>query len=105
MKLHGIDLNSEAIRDFCRKWKIKELSVFGSILRGDFQADSDIDFLADYEEDEEWDLFDSLQMQDELEGVLGRKVDVVDRYAIEHDGNRFINKEILSAAEQVFGKR
>lgn len=39
---HGINLDSPAIHEFCRKWKIKELSVFGSILRDDFRPDSDI---------------------------------------------------------------
>jgi hypothetical protein len=43
MTAHGIDLDSEAIRDFCAKWKIKELSVFGSILREDLRPDSDVD--------------------------------------------------------------
>jgi uncharacterized protein len=104
MKPHGIDLDSPAIRDFCRRWKIHELSVFGSILRDDFRPDSDIDFLADYDEDATWDLFDAIHMREELEALLGRSVDIVDRFAIEHDANRFVKKAILSTAELIYGQ-
>ncbi len=44
----GIDLSSDAVRDFCTKWKIRELSVFGSILGDDFGPESDVDFLVVY---------------------------------------------------------
>src|SRR5580658_10641250 len=66
MKAHGIDLEQDAIRQFCKKWKIRELRVFGSILRDDFNADSDVDFLADWDEDVEWDAFDHMDMEDQL---------------------------------------
>src|SRR2546423_14036724 len=81
MIAHGIDLNSEAIRDFCRRWKIRELSVFGSILRDDFRPHSDSDFLLDHDDDAEWDMFDHFDMEDELAGILARNVDLVDRSA------------------------
>jgi len=105
MNAHGIDLNNDAIRCFCRKWKVRELSVFGSYLRDDFRPDSDIDFLADYEDDAEWDLFDDLAMQEELAAIVGRPVDIIDRFAIEQDGNRFLKREILSTAEPVYARR
>ena len=105
MIAHGIDLNSNAIRDFCRKWKIRELSVFGSILRDDFRPDSDVDFLVEHEADAQWDLFDSLHMEEELAELVGRPVDIVDRYAAETSQNRFFKKEILSTAEPVFARR
>ena len=99
---HGIELDSETIRDFCRRWKIKELSVFGSILRDDFRPDSDIDFLAVFEDDAEWDLFDDLHMRDELATILRRKVEIIDRLAVETGGNRFVLKEVLSTAEHIY---
>ena len=105
MIAHGIDLNTDALREFCRNWKIQELSVFGSILRDDFGPDSDVDFLVEHSDDAEWDLFDEMNMKDELEAIVGRPVDVVDRYAIENCSNRFIKKQILSTAEPVYGTR
>jgi predicted nucleotidyltransferase len=103
--IHGIDLDSLAIRDFCQKWKISELSVFGSILRDDFQPDSDIDFLVTYDQNVTWDLYDAQLIRDELAEVVGRPVDLISRSAIERSDNRFVKKEVLSTAEPVYAKR
>ncbi len=105
MQLHGIDLNSRAIREFCIKWKVTELSVFGSILRDDFRPDSDVDFLVSYDRDAEWDLSDLIIMRDELAHVVGRPVDLISRATVERSDNRFIKKEVLSTSEPVFAKR
>ncbi|HLJ56921.1 MAG TPA: nucleotidyltransferase domain-containing protein [Chthonomonadaceae bacterium] len=105
MVAHGIELDTEAIRAFCCKWKIRELCVFGSILRDDFRPDSDVDFLVDYAEDAEWDLFDHFDMQDELARIVGRDVDIVDRGVIETSRNRLRKREILSTAEPVVATR
>ena len=108
MTIHGIDLDSKAIRDFCKKWKIKELCVFGSILRDDFRPDSDVDFLANFEqcpEVDEYDLFDDIHMREELGELVGRNVDLVDRSAIESSSNRFVRRELLSTAEPIYARR
>src|SRR5438105_1118727 len=105
MTLHGIALDSEAIQAFCRKWKIRELYVFGSILREDFRPDSHVDFLADFDEDAEWDLFDHMDMEDKLAAIVGRDVDLVSRSAIRASENRFYQREILGTAETVFAPR
>ena len=105
MTIHGIDLDSQAIRNFCKKWKIKELSVFGSILRDDFRPDSDIDFLVVYEPNATWDLSDVVDMKIDLARIIGRRVDLISRSAIERSDNRFIRKEILSTAERIDAER
>src|SRR5258707_11862502 len=102
MIAHGIDLNSDSIRGFCRKWRIRELSVFGSILRDDFGPRSDIDFLADFAEDAEWDLFDQMDMEDELAEIVGRDIDLLTRFGLESSSNRFLKREILSHLERVY---
>ena len=105
MTRHGIDLASAEIREFCRKWKIAELEVFGSILREDFGPESDIDFLATWSEDAEWDLFDHMSMEEDLAAILGRRVDLVSRSSVEESKNRFRKKEILTSAEPVLAQR
>lgn len=102
MIAHGIDLNTPEIAAFCRRWKIRELRVFGSILRDDFRQDSDIDFLAEYNDDADWDLRDHMNMEDELAALLGREVDVLDREGVEASSNRFLKREILRSAERVY---
>ena len=63
------------IAEFCRRHHIKKLSIFGSVLRSDFRDDSDIDVLVEYEPDQVPGLA-FFAMEDELSGILGRKVDL-----------------------------
>jgi len=57
---NGITLPMEQIVEFCRRWKIRQLAVFGSFLRDDFRPDSDLDFLYTFAADVHWTLFDLL---------------------------------------------
>lgn len=104
MVINGIDFGSPEVTAFCGRWKVKSLAVFGSILRDDFGPNSDVDLLADFEPDAEWDLFDAQDMRVELERVLGRRVDLLTRYAVETDPNWLFRKAVLSSAEPVYGR-
>jgi len=72
----SINIPREKIEDFCRRWKIKEMSVFGSALREDFGPDSDIDFLVTFLEQARWSLFDWVEMIDELKKITGLIISV-----------------------------
>jgi predicted nucleotidyltransferase len=91
-RLH-LDVSHEALKQFCLKWKIEELAVFGSVLRTDFRADSDIDVLATFSRDADWSIFDVSRMNDELSNLVGRKVDVVEKAGL---SNPFRRREILA---------
>jgi len=75
MTYHGIQIDREVIADFCRRHRIRRLSLFGSILRDDFRPDSDIDVLVEFEAGARTGLA-FFGMQDELSGMLGRTVDL-----------------------------
>lgn len=62
----GIAVSQEAIGDFCRRWKVAELAVFGSSLREDFGPESDVDLLVTFVPDAAPSLFDLVRMEDEL---------------------------------------
>jgi NADPH:quinone reductase-like Zn-dependent oxidoreductase/predicted nucleotidyltransferase len=62
-----IPIDSQRIAAFCRRWKITEFALFGSVLRDDFRGDSDVDVLVTFEEGHGWSLFDLVKMTDELE--------------------------------------
>jgi predicted nucleotidyltransferase len=98
-----ISLDQDGISDFCRRWKIVRLSLFGSVLRDDFRPDSDVDVLVAFAPDARWGLFDMVHMQEELRGILGREVDLVSRRAVEASRNYVRRKAILSSAEVVYG--
>ncbi len=61
----------------CRRWKIRELSQFGSSARGEARPDSDIDLLVEYQPDAEWSLLDTARLREELAELFGRPVDLV----------------------------
>lgn len=84
--------------DFCERWKITELAVFGSALRDDFGPESDFDFLVSFAPDEEWSLLDHVEMEEELGRILGRPVDIVTRRSVERSRNWIRKKAILEGA-------
>ena len=94
-----ITLPREKIEAFCQKWKISELSLFGSVLSEEFRSDSDIDVLVSFASDAHWGLFEFVDMTDELEAIFGRKVDLVEKEALR---NPFRRKRILSNKEIVY---
>ena len=80
--------DSERIAAFCRRWKIAEFSLFGSILRDDFRPESDIDVLVSFEPDVPWSLFDWIAMIEELKSIFGREVDVVEKSGLRNPFRR-----------------
>lgn len=93
---------TDTMEDFCRRWKIVELSLFGSVLREDFRSDSDIDLLARFAPDAHWSLFDHMRMERELVDLLGREVDLVNRTSVERSPNWIRREEILGTARTLY---
>jgi uncharacterized protein len=96
---------NEQIATFCRHWKVSEFSVFGSALREDFRADSDVDVLIAFLPGAGWSLLDHVQMKQELETILGREVDLVSRRGVERSYNPIRRQAILGSAEPVYVAR
>jgi predicted nucleotidyltransferase len=94
----AIDYDKEKLRDFCRKWKVTEFSLFGSVVRDDFGPDSDVDVLVRLAADVRWRLSTWLEMHQELETLFKRRVDLIERDAVEQSDNRFRKRAILSSA-------
>jgi predicted nucleotidyltransferase len=103
LKSH-IEWPMEKITDFCRRWRIARLEVFGSVLRDDFRNDSDVDFVASYVPEAHWSLLDRVHMKHELEDMLGRPVDFLNRRALEHDGQNDRAAAILGQAQLLYAE-
>ncbi|MBI4963989.1 MAG: nucleotidyltransferase family protein [Desulfomonile tiedjei] len=88
----------DRIEAFCKKWRVKELSLFGSVLRGDFRPDSDVDVLVELQPGHGLTLYDWLDMIDELKDIFGRNVDLVAKKGLKNPIRR---KEILRTAEVI----
>ena len=101
MRKKVLEIPSEKIADYCRRWKITEIALFGSALRDDFDPESDIDVLVTFDRDAHWTLFNMVDMQEELKDIFGRDVDLVSRRGIESSHNYLRRKEILSSAKVI----
>lgn len=98
----SVQLPLDKLADFCRRWKIQELALFGSALRDDFGPSSDIDLLYALDPDHQLSMFDVTRMEDELAALLGRKVDLVSRRGLEESRNWYRRREILSTARKLY---
>ena len=95
MKKPDINLSNDKIKEFCKRHHIRKLSVFGSFLREDFRADSDIDILVEFYPDHIPGFIRLARMENELTSILGHKVDI--RTA--EDLSRYFRQEVIEAAE------
>lgn len=94
-----IEIPVQRIEGFCCRWRIAELSLFGSVLRDDFGPDSDVDVLVAFAPDVHYSLFDIVQMRDELTDLLEREVDFVQEKGLK---NPFRRREILRTREVIY---
>ena len=94
-----ITLPQKKIEDFCLKWKISEMALFGSVLSDEFRPGSDIDVLVSFKDDAGWGLFDFVDMIDELKTIFGREVDLVEKDSVR---NPFRRKAILARNQVIY---
>lgn len=78
------------------------VDLFGSVLRDDFDATSDVDLLVTFEEGVWYPIGDLLKMDDEAKALFGRDVDVVERRLVEENPNWVRRHSILSTATKVY---
>lgn len=95
----NVQLDRDALAAFCRKWRIRELSIFGSALRDDFGPESDLDFLVSFEPGAPLDIDRFLDMKEELEARFGRPVDLVEKDALRNPWRKY---EILRTREVIY---
>jgi len=101
-QVQRVNVRADQIADFCRRWSITELALFGSVLRDDFRPDSDVDVLVTFAGDAQWRYADLLQMKEELEALFGRRVDLVERRLVESSENYIRRRHILSHLQPIY---
>lgn len=95
MRRKRFTLPRKKIAEFCKRWSITEFSIFGSVLRDDFRANSDIDVLVSIDPKAHIGLFELIDMKLELEEMFKRPVDLVEKEGLK---NPYRRKEILQTA-------
>ena len=88
--------------DWCDRWRVQELYLFGSVLRDDFQpAHSDIDVMVTFTSEAKWG-FEFVSMKQELETLFERKVDLLTKASVEKSQNWIRRQEILGTARLLY---
>jgi predicted nucleotidyltransferase len=96
-----IERNIEIIHDLCKKYKVRQMFVFGSVLTNRFRINSDIDFIVDFQGVDLYDYADNyFDLKNSLEHILERKVDLLEDKAIQ---NPFLRQSIDSSKKLVYG--
>jgi predicted nucleotidyltransferase len=98
----ALHLPLAAISQVCQAHRIKTLALFGSAVREDFRADSDVDVLVEFAPDAAPDLAEVVAVQEALEGLIGRPVDLLERRAVEQSRNYIRRRAILSQMEPIY---
>jgi len=94
----NISLNNAFINELCRRYQVRELSIFGSALRDDFDRESDIDLLVDFMPEAQIGYLTLLRMQREFSTILNRRVDLVPKEGLKPK----IRNEVISQAQVIY---
>ena len=94
----GIELPTDRISEICERYGIRELAVFGSAARGDIRPDSDVDILVDFEPGARIGLIKFASLSEELEGLVGRRVDLVPKTGLKPR----VRPVVLGEAQRVY---
>jgi len=94
-----LSVEPATIGELCRRHGLRELSIFGSVLREDFSAESDVDILIDFEPGREMSIELYLAIKDDLEALFGRAVDLVQMHLLSNPYRRY---EILRTRENLY---
>jgi predicted nucleotidyltransferase len=92
----------ELLREFCQRWNISEFALFGSVLREDFDDEREIDVLAVFGYEPRYDTFGEKDKQAQLEAILGRRVELLERRHIEAGKNIERRKNVLESAVVIY---
>ena len=97
-----LKISANEIAEFCQKWNIEELALFGSVLSDRFHAGSDIDILLSFQPNSRQGLLTLAKIKHELESLLSRDVDIALKEAILKSDNWIRRQEILQTAQVIY---
>ena len=99
LRKNGIFFNYNDIVIICKKYKINELSIFGSSIQDNFNQDSDVDILVSFEKNSEISLFDIMDLENEFSLLLNKDVDIVEKESLK---NPIRKNSILTKREIIY---
>lgn len=100
-----LNISPAILNDFCQQAQIVELALFGSIIRDDFRPDSDIDILITFAPDRRISLLEFVGIEQQLEELCNRSVDLLEKSVVEKDDNWIRRNEILGNYQVIYESR
>jgi predicted nucleotidyltransferase len=97
-----VPVSSEGITNFCRKWQVRRLELFGSVLRDDFGPDSDVDVLVTFEPGVPTTAYKLLDMGDELSLLFDRRVDLISKEMLAESARADVRATVLGTAQVIY---
>jgi uncharacterized protein len=99
-----LGITVEQLIEFCQRWQVAEFALFGSVLRDDFHVDSDIDILVVFDSHPQFSLslMDLVKMEQELESMCRREVDLIEKFSVENSHNWIRRKNILNTVQVIY---
>jgi hypothetical protein len=102
MSTAPLNFAGDRLTEICGRWQIRELALFGSVARGDYSPQSDVDVLIQFDSSAPWSAWDLLDLRAELTELFGRNVDLVEERSLVNPFRRrsiLRDKRVLYAAE------
>ncbi len=97
-----VNLPQNLLADFCRRWNVRELALFGSAVEDRFGPASDLDVVVTFDTNARPTLLTLSGMQQELEEMTGRRVDLLERGGLEQSSNPYIRENILASLKVLY---
>lgn len=97
-----LQISLNQLFDICQQWNIKEMALFGSVLRDDFNNKSDIDFLISFQPNTPQGLLTISKLKSQLESLLNYPVDIAIKDSLNDNDNWIRSKEILTTAQTIY---
>lgn len=101
MQLADLQIDDARLAECCRRYGVARLETFGSFATGDAEADSDLDILVTFKPDARIGL-EFVALQQELEEIVGRPVDLLTRESVERSPNKYFRRFALSRTESLY---
>ena len=100
-----LKIKPERLKEICQQWEISELTLFGSVLREDFNAQSDIDILVSFDEGTAISFFDLDAIEEQLSKLFNRPIDLVTKKSVEQSHNWIRKQNILGNSQVIYEQR
>lgn len=102
MRLNDLNIDSSRLADLCKRHHVTRLELFGSFAGGEATPTSDVDLLVTFEPNSRVGLLGFAGLHEELESLVGRRVDLLTRDSVERSENKYFRRFALRRTQSLY---